>query len=143
MRIELSYPDAANTTLKGDYLQLVLEIVLGGVPTVLEVRLLWLFMFLGIVLLQGSESTKLFDPLSQQADLRMVKVGIQLVGDIYLGADIIPPHVSFVSLLELCPTFGISVLIYHSLLHEFHAQGIGFGLRFLPVCPSKKTSLKV
>jgi len=79
MRIELSYLDAANTTLKGDYLQPVLDIVLGGFPTVREVRLLCLFIFLGLVLLQGSESTKLFNPIRQQADLQMVKVGIQLV----------------------------------------------------------------
>jgi hypothetical protein len=45
--IELSDFEAEDATLKGDYLQQVVEIVIGGVPTVLEVGLMCLFMSLG------------------------------------------------------------------------------------------------
>jgi hypothetical protein len=38
LEIELSDFEAENATLKGDYLRQVVEIVIGGVPTVLEVR---------------------------------------------------------------------------------------------------------
>jgi hypothetical protein len=38
--IELSDFEAENVTLKGDYLQQVVKIVIGGVPTVLEVTFL-------------------------------------------------------------------------------------------------------
>ena len=38
LEIELSDFKAENATLKGDYLRQVVEIVIGGVPTVLEVR---------------------------------------------------------------------------------------------------------
>jgi hypothetical protein len=61
--IELSDCDAANATQKGDTLRQVVESVIGGVPTVLEVRFICLFMSLGRILLQGSVSTKLFDSM--------------------------------------------------------------------------------
>jgi hypothetical protein len=54
LEIELSDFDAENATLKGDYLWQVVEIVIGGVPTVLEVYFMCLFMSLGRLLLQGS-----------------------------------------------------------------------------------------
>ena len=47
LEIELSDFEAVDATLKGDYLWQVLEIVIGGVPTVLEVRFMCLFMSLG------------------------------------------------------------------------------------------------
>jgi len=50
LEIELSDYDAENATLKGDYLQQVVEIVIGGVPTVLEVRFMCLLMSLGKIL---------------------------------------------------------------------------------------------
>jgi hypothetical protein len=62
--------------LKGDYLRQIVKIVIGGVPTVLEIRFMGLFMSLGNILLQGSLSTNLFDPVRHQVDLRKVEVGI-------------------------------------------------------------------
>ena len=79
LEIELSDFDAENVTLRGDYLWQVVEIVIGGFPTVLEVRFMCLFMSLSRILLQGSVSTNLFDPMRHQVDLRKVEVSIQLL----------------------------------------------------------------
>jgi len=76
LEIELSDFEEENATLKGDDLWPVVEIVIGGVPTVLEVSLMCLFMFVGRILLQGSVSTNLFGPMRHQVDLRKVEVGI-------------------------------------------------------------------
>jgi hypothetical protein len=51
LEIELSDFPAENATLKGDYLQQVVEIAIGGVPTVLEVCFMCLFMSIGKILL--------------------------------------------------------------------------------------------
>jgi hypothetical protein len=63
--LEIELPDlqAENATLKGDYLQQVVEIVIGGVPTFLEVRFMCLVISLFRILLHGSVSTNLFDPM--------------------------------------------------------------------------------
>jgi hypothetical protein len=50
--IELTDFEADNVTLKGDYLGQVVETVIGGVPTVLEIHYMCLFMPLGRMLLQ-------------------------------------------------------------------------------------------
>jgi len=76
LEIELSDCEAENAMLKGDYLGQVGEIVIGGVPTVLEVRFMCLFLSLGRILLQGSTSTNLFNPMRHQADVGNVEVGI-------------------------------------------------------------------
>jgi len=76
LEIDLSDFEAENATLKGDYLLQVVEIVIGGVPTVLEIRFMCLFISLGSILLQGSLSTNLFNPVRYQVDLRKVEVGI-------------------------------------------------------------------
>jgi len=76
LEIELCHFEAQNATLKGDYLQQVVDIVIGGIPTMLEVRLMCLFMSLGRILLHGCISTNLFDPMRHQVDLRKVEVGI-------------------------------------------------------------------
>ena len=91
LEIEPSDFEAENAMLKGDYLPHVVEIVIGGVPTVLEVCFMCLFMSLGRILLQGSILTNLFDPMRHQVDLQSVEVSIQLFGNTYLMADIIPP----------------------------------------------------
>jgi hypothetical protein len=135
LEIELSHFKAENATLKRDYLQQVVEIVIGGVPTIIEVPCMSLFMSLGRILLQGSVSTNLFDPMRHQLDLQKVEVGIQLLGKIYLVADIILPVIPFALLLGPCPRFIICFLVYLSLLHEFHSQGIGFGLRLFAGSP--------
>jgi len=62
--------------LKGDYLWQGVEIVIGGIPAVLEVRFMYMFMSLCGILLQGSVSTNLFGPMSHEADLRKVEVSI-------------------------------------------------------------------
>ena len=112
--------------LKGDYLPQVVEILIGGIPTILEVHLMYLFMSLGKILLQGSISTNLFDPKSHPVDLRNVEVCIQLLGNINFVTDIILPGVHFVTLDGSCPSFPISFIVYLSLLHEFRSWGIGF-----------------
>jgi len=61
--IDQSDFEADNATLNGDYLWQVVVIVIGGVPTVHEVRVMCLFMDLGRILLQGSVSTNLFDQM--------------------------------------------------------------------------------
>ena len=76
LEIELSDFEAENATLKGYYLRQVVEIVLGGIPTVLEIHFMCLFLSLCRILLQGSVSTNLFDPVRHQVDLRKVEVGI-------------------------------------------------------------------
>jgi len=129
LEIELSHFEAENAMLKGDYLRQVVETVIGGVPTILEVRFMCFFMFLGRILLQGSVLMNLFDLMRHQVNLRKVKVGIQLLGNIYLVAKIIPPGVHFAPLLGRRPSFSICFLVYLSLLHEFRSQGIGYGLR--------------
>jgi hypothetical protein len=59
LEIELSDFEALNATLKGDCLWQVVENMIRGVPTVLEVRFLCLFMSLGGILLKGSISSNL------------------------------------------------------------------------------------
>ena len=49
MQIELCDFEAENATLKGDYLQLVVEMVIGVVPTVIEVDFMCLIMTLSTI----------------------------------------------------------------------------------------------
>jgi len=127
--IELSDFEAENAMLKGEYLWQVVEIVIGGIRTVLEIHFMCLFMSLSRRLFQCSVSTNLFDPVRQQVDLRKVEVGISLLGNINPMADIIPPGVHFSTLLGWRPSSSICFLIYLSLLHKLHAQGMGCSLR--------------
>jgi len=76
LEIALSDFEGENETLKGDYLWQVVEIVIAGVPTVLEVGFVCMFMSLGRNPLQGSVSTNLFGQMGHQVDLRKVEVGI-------------------------------------------------------------------
>jgi len=126
--IELSDFEAENATLRGDYLRQVVEILIGAFPTVLQVQFMCLFMWLGRILLQGSVSTNLVDPMRHQVDFRKVEFGIQLLRNIYPVADVIPPGVHFAPLLGWHARLIIGFLIYLSHLHEFHSEGIGFGL---------------
>jgi hypothetical protein len=82
-----------NATLKSDYLGLVVEILIGGFPTVLEGRFMSLLMSLGGRLLQGYILTNLFNQMRHHGDLQTVEVGIQLLEILSLVADIIPPGV--------------------------------------------------
>ena len=76
LEIELSDSEAENATLNGDYLWQVVEIVIRGVPTVLEVRLMCLLMSRSRILWQGSISMNLFDPMRHQVDFWQVGIGI-------------------------------------------------------------------
>jgi hypothetical protein len=135
LEIELSELEAEDATLKGDYLWHVVQIVIRGVLTILEVRLMYLFMSLGKILWLGSVSTNLFDPMRRHVDLCKVEVGIKLLGIIYLVADIIPPGIHFAPLLRLHPSFSICFVVDFSLLHEVRSQGFGFGLHLFAGSP--------
>jgi len=74
--IELSDFEAENGTLKGNYLQHLVEIVIGDAPTLLDVGFPCLFMSLGRILLQGSVSTNLLHPMRHQVELQTVAVGM-------------------------------------------------------------------
>jgi hypothetical protein len=76
LEFELSDVQTENATLKRDYLWQVVESVIGGVPTVFEVRFMCSFMSLGCILLDYSVSTNLFDPIRHQVDFRKVDVSI-------------------------------------------------------------------
>jgi len=76
LEIELSDFEAEDAMQKGDYFWQVVEIVIAGVPTVLEVRFMCLFISLRRILMQGSLLTNLFGPMKHQVDLRKVEVGI-------------------------------------------------------------------
>ena len=135
LEIELSDFEAENMTPKGDYLWQVVEHAIGGVPTVLEVHLMCLFISLRRILLEGSVSTNLFSPMRHQVDLRKVELGIKLHPNTYRVADIIPRGVYFVPLLGQCPSFSICFLVYISLFHKFRSESIGFGLRLFAGSP--------
>jgi len=66
--IELSNFEVENAILKSNYLRQVVEIVIGGFPTVLGVCLICVAMSLGRILLQLSIVTNLFDPMGHQVD---------------------------------------------------------------------------
>jgi hypothetical protein len=74
--IELSHIAAENTTLKHDYLWQVVEIVIGGIKTVLEVGLRSMFLSLCRILVQVSVSKSLFDPMRYKGDFGKVEVAI-------------------------------------------------------------------
>jgi hypothetical protein len=76
LEIKLSDFETENVALKGDYLWQVVEIVIGGVPTVREVRFMCFFRSLGRQLLQGCVSTNLFGLMRHQVDLRKAEIGI-------------------------------------------------------------------
>jgi hypothetical protein len=112
MEIELADFKEENAMLKGECLQQAVEIGFEGIPIVLEVRLLRLFIFLGGIQLKGFISTNLYDPLRHQLGLRKVDVGIQLFTNIYFVADIILPGVHLAPFLGPPPSFNICSYIY-------------------------------
>jgi len=61
LQIELSDLEAENVTLKVDYLWQLVGIVSEGVPTILEIQFMCVFMSLCRILLEGSVSTNLLD----------------------------------------------------------------------------------
>jgi hypothetical protein len=65
--------------LEGEYWWQVVEIMIKGVPTILQVLFMCLFMSHGRVLLQGSVSTNLLDPMRYQVDLQKAEGGIKVL----------------------------------------------------------------
>jgi hypothetical protein len=135
IEVERSDFEAENAMLIGDFLSDIVEIVIGGIPTVLEVRFMWLFVFLSRLLMQGSISMNLVDSMRLHVDLRKVEVSLSLLGNIYPMPDIILPGVHFAPLLGQHTSFSTSWLHYLSLLHKFRSQGLGFGLHLLAGWP--------
>jgi hypothetical protein len=129
LEFELSDFETENATLKGNYLRQVVEIMIGGVQNVLGIRFMCWFMPLGRILLQGSVSTYLFNPVRHQVDLWKFEGSISLHGNVYLMADIILPGIHFAPLVGRRPCFSFGFIVYRLLLHELGSQGIGFGLR--------------
>jgi hypothetical protein len=69
-----------------------------------------LFLSLSRILVQGSVSTNLFDPMIIEVDLHILEVGISLVRNIYVVADIFQPGIHFALLVGRCLSFSISFL---------------------------------
>jgi hypothetical protein len=73
---ELSNSEAENMMMKGDYVRHVIEAVIGGVPTILEICFMCLFRSLGRILLVSLVSMNLFHLVRYLVDLRNVEVGM-------------------------------------------------------------------
>jgi hypothetical protein len=76
LEIELSDFDAENETLNADNMWQVVQIVIGGFPTILEVGLMCVFISLCRILLQESVMMNIFGPMRHEVDLHKVEVGI-------------------------------------------------------------------
>jgi len=76
LEIELSDFEAETAKLKDDHSQLVVEMVIRGIPTVLEIPLMSLAMAVSRILLEGSISTNPFNPVRHPVDLRKDNGGI-------------------------------------------------------------------
>jgi hypothetical protein len=109
--IALSGFEADYVTLNSDFFRQVVEIVIESIQTVLEICVIWFFLTLGRILIQGSISTKLFAPLKHQVDLRKVEIHIYRLGISDLVADTIPQGMEFVPLHGLHPSFTISFFV--------------------------------
>jgi hypothetical protein len=124
-------------------LRQVVEIVIGGVPTILEVCFMYLFMSLSRILLPGSIWTDLLNLMRHQVDLRNVEFNFQLLRNIYLVADIILPGILFSPLLGQ----HLRISIFCSSTFHFFTSSIlralAWAFTLLPAHPSMKTSGKV
>jgi len=139
---ELSCCTGDYVMLKCDNLRKVALIVIGGVPTVCEVRFMCWFVACTRILWDGSISTNLRQKVRQLVDLPKVDVGIQHLGFIYLLADILPAGIQFTPPVGGCPMFSSCVVVYLSLLHMFSSQGIGFSLQHFPCLPVSEQILE-
>jgi hypothetical protein len=75
LEIEIPDSEAENTTRNSDFLRHEGDIVIEGIPALHEVRFMCMFISLGRILLQGSVSVNLFDPMPHYMDLWKVEVG--------------------------------------------------------------------
>jgi len=107
--------------LNGDCMRQDVDIVIGGVPTVLEVRFVCLFMSLRRILFPGSVSMNLLSAMRHEVDLWKVEVDIYLLGHINLMGDIHPLGNCFALQLGQRPSSSICFLVYLSLLQEFRS----------------------
>ena len=107
-------------------------------PTIVEVRYMRMFWALGRILLQGSVSTNLFNPMRHQVDLRNVEVLLEPLPNICLVAAIILAGIHFAPLLAQHAIFSICLLMHLLLLHEFYFPRIGFGLCLFAGLPDQE-----
>ena len=76
LEIELFEFKAENAMLNGEYIWQGVELVMGDVPPVLEVRYMCLIMSRRRIQLQGSVSTNLFNPMGHQVNVRKLEAGV-------------------------------------------------------------------
>ena len=127
MGIEFSDFNAEDVTLSGhDFCQLV-ENIIGGIPTVVEVRVMLLFTYLTGILFQSSVLTNLFDSFRHYVKFRTVEVGIHLIGTINFMDSIITAGINFAQFLRRVSDFSIGNLVYLSVLRLFPSGDFGFG----------------
>jgi hypothetical protein len=139
----LSDFQAEDATLKGDSLWQVVEIVIAGVPTVLDVRLMCLFMSLGRILFQGSVLMNLFNPMRHQVDLRKLKSASYFLETCISW--LIKSYQAFIS-HRFLDGVQFSAFVSSSTLCFFMSsvlRALALAFAFLQAHPSKKTSLKV
>jgi hypothetical protein len=144
LEIEFSDFEAENATLKGDHLRQVFEIVIGGIPTFLEVHFMWLFMSLGKILLQGSISTSLFDPMRHQVDFRKVEVAASnfmetSISWLMRSRQVIISH-RFLDGVKISEFISLSTFRFFT---SSILRALALTFVMLPARLSKKTSLKV
>jgi hypothetical protein len=118
---------AENATLNGDYLRQVVEIVIGGVPTFLEIHFMRLFMSRSRIQLRGSVLANLFDQVQHQGDLSTVDVSIYSLKTSMLW--LISFHEGFILHhgFGTRPSLNICLIVFLSHLHELYSLHIGFG----------------
>jgi hypothetical protein len=137
LEIELPDFEAKDEMLTGDHLSKVVEIVIGGGPTILEVRFMCLFMSLGRILLQDSIWTNHFQPMRQEVNFRKGEISISLVGNVYLAAETIPQGVHFAILVLWHPTFTFVSSTTFRIFNSSVLWALVLDYVFFPAYPSK------
>jgi hypothetical protein len=135
--------EAEDEMMEGEYLWQIVEIVFGGVPTLLEVRFICLFMSHGRKLLQVSVSTNMFHKREIQWIVGKLKTPSNSLETSILG--LIKSWQAFLSLRLLDGTYR-SAFVSLSTLRFFTSsvlRALGLAFSFCPVHPSTKTSLNL
>jgi hypothetical protein len=136
--IEISDYEAEHAALPSRYFWQVVEIVIRGVLTVVEVGFICVFISLSRILLQFSLSTNLFGPIQHHVDIWIVQVGIKMHEYNYPMAEIIPPGVHFARFLGRNLSFSICFFVYLSLVQKFRSEGIGCGVGHFAGSPDEE-----
>jgi hypothetical protein len=97
-------------TRKCYYFWWVVKNVIGGVPTVLGIRLMYILMTLGKILLQGSVSTNLLDSGRHEVDIRPIAVETSLLENIYVFGHVTRPDFNFAPRFGPRLSFSIRIL---------------------------------